>query len=492
MSNINQIQRLYDEYGSISRVSRELKISRHTVRKHLHRIQEVRAGIQKELNPEKQVRTNRVVTAQLIIFVHQKLEENKTKPKKQRLSAIDIHRLAQAGGHQVGYSSVKNIVHDWKEINNSREIYIKQDPPEGYRGEFDWGYVDLNINGSLRKIPLSVFTLNFSQYRFGKLYPTQTSFDVIQAHVDFFNTIVAVPQTLVYDNATTIYDRRTNRYNSTFLSCATHYGFEPKVCNCASPNEKGSCEKSVSVIRRAAFCENHHYQSIDEANAHLASCLEELNNQKVYQRAKVPVQMLEDERPYLLHLPVLEFSNFEMNQATINGYGLVQFQKNFYSVPERYRSKTIFLKIFANRIEMLENDTVVATHNRLFNNGEYSFQILHYLEVLNRKPGSIRHSKLLKHQDRIIQDLFHQYYDSYPKDFLKVINLMKEFSSEKVCQAIKVCISKDIPPTFEMLKLFISEPKSRDIETDAWREFEFAVPDPDLKIFDAELKKEDN
>lgn len=491
MTNINQIQRLYDEYGSISRVSRELKISRHTVRKHLHRIQEVKSGIQEELNSEKQPRNNRVVTAPLINFVHQKLKENKSKPKKQRLSALDIHRLAQASGHQVGYSSVKNIVHDWKEANNARDIYIKQDPPEGYRAEFDWGFADLNIDGCLRKIPLSVFTLNFSQYRFGKLYPTQTSFDVIQAHVDFFNTIVAVPQTMVYDNATTIYDRRTNRYNSTFLSCATHYGFEPKVCNCASPYEKGSCEKSVSVVRRSAFSENNHYQSLDEANAHLASCLEGLNNQKVYQRTKIPVQMLEDERPYLLHLPVLEFSNFEISKATINGYGLIQFQKNFYSVPESYHSKTIFLKIFANQIEMLENDKVIATHNRLFNNGEYSLQILHYLEVLNRKPGSIRHSKLLKHQDRIIQDLFHKYYNSNPKDFLHVLNLMKEFSSERLCQAINVCISRDIPPTSEMLKLFMSEPKTRDIEIDTWKELEFEVPDPDLRIFDEKLKSED-
>ena len=62
MSSITHIQRLYDEYGSISRVSRELKISRHTVRKHIHRIQEVRAGIQEELNPDKPARTNRVVT----------------------------------------------------------------------------------------------------------------------------------------------------------------------------------------------------------------------------------------------------------------------------------------------------------------------------------------------------------------------------------------------------------------------------------------------
>ncbi len=488
MYSISEIQRLYAEYGSISRVSRELRISRNTVRKHLNHIQEVRDGLQKELLPEKQIHNNRVVTDNLISFVHKKLEENKSKPKKQRLSAIDIHRLAQAGGHQVGYSSIKKIVHDWKETHHSRDIYVMQDPPEGYRAEFDWGFVDLIINGSLRKIPISIFTLNFSQYRFGRLYPTQTSFDVIQAHVDFFNTIIAVPQTMVYDNATTIYDRRIDRFNPTFLSCAIHYGFEPKVCNCASPHEKGSCEKSVSVVRRAAFCENLHYQSLDEANAHLACCLEGLNNQKVYHRAKVPVQLLEDERPYLLPLPVLQFSNYELHQATINRYGLVQFQKNFYSVPETYCSKIIFLKIFADKIEMLENNTVIAVHNRLFDRDQYSLQILHYLEVLNRKPGSIRHSKILRSQNRTIQDLFDHHYHSNPKDFLKVLGLIKEFSSERLSKAIETCKFRDIPPTPEMLKLFITESTPPENESEAWKEYEFDVPEPDFSVFDKELQ----
>jgi hypothetical protein len=54
-----------------------------------------------------------------------------------------------------------------KQSNDTRDIYVLQDPPEGHRAEFDWGYVDLVILGSLRKIPLAMFILNFSQYRFG-------------------------------------------------------------------------------------------------------------------------------------------------------------------------------------------------------------------------------------------------------------------------------------------------------------------------------------
>ena len=38
-----------------------------------------------------------------------------------------------------------------KQSNDTRDIYVLQDPPEGHRAEFDWGYADLVIHGSLRK-----------------------------------------------------------------------------------------------------------------------------------------------------------------------------------------------------------------------------------------------------------------------------------------------------------------------------------------------------
>ncbi len=130
------------------------------------------------------------------------------------------------------------------------------------------------------------------------------------------------------------------------------------------------------------------FETLDEANLHLISSLNGLNRQQVYRRTKESIQLLEDERPYLLPLPVLKFSNYELRKSSINRYGLVQFQNNFYSVPETYSSKSILLKIYADRIEMLENDEIIATHIRLSGIEQYSLQLFHYLKVLKKKPGS--------------------------------------------------------------------------------------------------------
>ncbi len=197
----------------------------------------------------------RVLTDDLISLVHSYLEDNQTKPRKQRLSGTEIHRIVQARGYQISYSSIRDIIHDWKDTHRHRDVFILQDPPEGYRAEFDWGYVDLTLGNVIQKISLAIFTLNYSQYRFGRLYLNQTTFDVIQAHIDFFNEIKVVPKVIFYDNATTIYDLRKKQYNQRFLLCATHYQFTPNVCNPASPHEKGSTEKSVSVVRNLPFAD---------------------------------------------------------------------------------------------------------------------------------------------------------------------------------------------------------------------------------------------
>ena len=295
VADINQIQQLYEQLGSIREVARELHISRNTVRKHLRDIYSVQEGLIDELKQEKRFihQPKRVVSEELIQLVHNYLQDNRTKPRKQRLTGVEISHLVQGRGFQVSYSTIKSIIRDWKATHTHREVFVLQDPPEGYRAEFDWGFVDLTIGNTIQKVSLAIFTLNYSQYRFGRLFLNQTSFDVIQAHIFFFNEIMAVPQVIVYDNATTIYDIRKKQYNERFLLCATHYRFKPQVCNPASPHEKGSTEKSVSVIRKSAFSEIIRFGSLTEANDHLRECLKGINNQRVHHRTKVPVQLLE-------------------------------------------------------------------------------------------------------------------------------------------------------------------------------------------------------
>jgi transposase len=455
--DINQIQQLYQKYQSIKQVSMELGISRNTVRKYIRSIILAQNGDIDEIRSEMRVinRPRSTVSDELIQIVHSYLTENITKPRKQRLSAAEIHRLVQSRGFQVGYTSIKDIIHDWKESHRSREIYILQDPLKGYRAEFDWGYVDLTIDNIVRKVSLAVFTLNYSQYRFGKLFLNQTTFDVIQAHIDFFSDIQAIPQVMVYDNATTIYNLRNHQYNERFLLCATHYNFKPQVRNPGSPHEKGSTEKSVAVIRKAAFSDKTRYSTIAEANDHLHTCLKGLNNQKVHRRTSVPNQLLEEERVEMNILPSLEFSNYELRMVKINRYNLVQVLNNYYSVPDTFCAKVILVKIYAERIEMMNDDTVIAVHVRKIGHGEYSLHIDHYLKTLKRKPGAIRHSKLLRTLDEKIQQLFEMHYVDCPKEFLPILEIIRDSSPEAVIYALEVSQDRDLFVTPELLKLLI-------------------------------------
>lgn len=489
VSDINQIQHLYEKLGSIREVSRVLGLSRNTVRKYLRNIENVQEGILEELKPE--IRTihqpKRVVNEELIGIVHNYLETNRERPLKQRLSGVEIHHLIQGRGFQVSYSTIKIIIRDWKKSHHHREVFVLQDPPEGYRAEFDWGYVDIILDNILQKVSLAIFTLNYSQYRFGKLYSNQSTFDVIQAHIDFFNEIKGVPQVIVYDNATTIYDIRKKQYNKRFLLCATHYQFKPQVCNPASPHEKGSCERSVSVVRKSAFSEKIRFNSLIQANDHLSHCLKGLNNQKVHRRANVPIQLLEEERSHMFSLPSLEFSNYELRSSSINRYNLIEIYKNYYSVPDSYSAKNLFVKIYADKIEMMDNEKIIAVHSRKTGRGEYSLQTDHYLKTLSRKPGAIRHSKLLRSLDNEIRNLFEIHFIDKPKEFLPILELIRDSSPEAVVYALEVCKERDLFVTPDLLRLLIFEPKSRMIEIDGWKINEFEIPEPDLLVFDKKI-----
>jgi transposase len=181
-------------------------------------------------------------------------------------------------------------------------VYILQEPRKGRRAEFDWGEVHLQIRGISSKFYLAVFVLPFSLYRFARLYPRSTRLEVIQAHIEFFHEIGAVPETIFYDRMSVVYDSQKQKLNEKFLEFSMLSGFRPCVCNPASPHEKGTDEESVGYIRRLTFGERSSFESFDEAIEWLSTCLTGINANPVYRRPDVPVQGLVQEQ-VLMHPP---------------------------------------------------------------------------------------------------------------------------------------------------------------------------------------------
>jgi transposase len=485
MADIRRIVDLYELYGSYRKVARELSISRNTAKKYVLRVKDVQEGTADEILPKDRMITQppRVLTESVRQKIRQYLESNLEHPRKQRLTAKRIWELLVRDGHTIGYTSVKDEVARWKRTNRPREVYILQEPREGQRAEFDWGEVHLRIRGMWSKFYLAVFVLPFSLYRFARLYPRSTRLEVIQAHIEFFHEIGAVPETIFYDRMGVVYDSRKQQLNEAFLEFSMHSGFRPCVCNPASPHEKGTDEESVGYIRRVAFGERSSFESFEEAIEWLSTCLAEINTHPVYRRPDVPVQGLVQERTLMHPLPTLEYANYDLKRATISRYSLVKCEGNFYSVPDTYRPRQITLKVLVDRIAFLDGNDVIASHRRLTGKQQHSLDITHYIKTFHRKPGALPNARVLAQVDELIQDLFNRYYLGDPKGFLPILDLMRETSPEALSAALTILNEQNIPPTYDTLRFFIHQTTEQKVEPFTFGGG-FAVTEPDLAAFD--------
>jgi hypothetical protein len=70
---------------------------------------------------------------------------------------------------------------------------------------------------------------------------------------------------------------------------------------------------------------------------------------------------------------------------------LVRFERNQYSAPAVWAGKVISVKVTAGRLRLVADGDIIAEHKRCFDRDKFIFNPWHYLSVLERKPGAIRH-----------------------------------------------------------------------------------------------------
>jgi len=467
MADIQQIVACYNRCGSLSQVARELHISRNTVKRYLRRVEEVRRGIRDEILPEsRQIQQpRRSVTDEIVFFIHSLLEENLTRPKKQRMNGRQIHTKAVQMGYIIGYSTVRQIIATWNKTKSPREVFILQKPEPGYRAEFDWCDLSLQIKGIWTKVHMAVMVLTFSLYRFARLYPHETQQEVIDAHIKFFEETQSVPQIIFYDNLRAVYDYTHKVFQDKYLEFAAHYGFSYEVCNPASPHEKGTDEESVSHIRRNAFGERINFDSLEEAQEWLHSTLIRLNSNPVYRRSNTPIEALKEEQTLMLPLPILEYSNYLTKTVKISKYSLVTFDRNFYSIPDTYRPKHILLKASVDTIDFVSDQVLIASHQRLYGKGQYSLNICHYLKTLSRKPGSLRHSVVMNQVHDTLQTLFDTHYYNRPVEYLDILRLISDSSVDELLSAIECLQKNHITPEYDTLRLILTRNPTPPVES---------------------------
>jgi len=486
MEDVDRIRQLYQETGSRRKVADIIGISRNTVTKYLNRIEDCQNGNAEEILPTTRnlQRIKSALSDDVVNKIHTYLEENQKRPKKQRLNAHQIYLTLRYNGTEISYSTVKREVRKWKQNNVFRDICIAQDYESGYRAECDWGKVHLRIKEKKSKYSLIVIVLNNSLYRFARVYPNESQTNLFHALIAWFHEIEGVPEALFFDNMKTVVTDASDKvFNERFLQFASHYGFQTNACNPASPQEKGTVEKSVSVIRTAAFGYRDSFSSLKEANEHLKSVLSVINNSPVSHRDLVPVEGLKKEKKVFLPLPSMDFCPYDLKYRKVDCYSTVTFERNVYSVPEYCKSEMLALKIYEDTIEILENEAIIATHVRLFGRNESSLKIEHYLSTLRNKPGALRSSKVLKKTNPCFKLLYLSHYQDKPKEFIRILGLMKENPQKDVVSAIESLLEDGIIPDYDSIRLTLDFREKPETESFSYP-LDIEIPEPNLAIYD--------
>lgn len=325
------------------------------------------------------------------------LDEDKDCPRKQRHTAKRIFDRIAAEGYEGGYTAVKKVVRDLKRVRS--EVFVPLIHRPGV-AQVDFGYALVNVAGRLRKVAFFVMALPHSDALFVQAFERECTETFWEGHVRGFAFFGGVPRRITYDNSRVMVAKivgpRQRRLTHGFLQLKSHYLFDHHFCLVQRPNEKGVVEGTVKFTRLNFFVPVPQVRDLGELNAHLLERCREDRRRRVRGSVATKEVLLNEDRAAFVPLPVVPFDACVKRSTTADSLSLVRFDDNDYSVPVRYAHHPVVVRAYVDRVVLAHKAEVIAEHRRLWGREGVSFDPVHYLALLERKPGALDHARPLE------------------------------------------------------------------------------------------------
>lgn len=454
----------YSREGKSHRqISRELNISRPTVKKYIESYLSSKDSKTKEPQQlyehlssvpkyNSSTRAKRILSPGKKQEINRLLELNAKKRReglhKQVLKKCDIHAALQNQGYIIGYTTVCNYIS--LQEKRSSEAFIRQRYEPGTVCEFDWGEVKIKINEQRTVLQMAVFTSAYSNYRYACLYHRQDTLAFMESHVKFFSHTGGVYHQMVYDNMRVAVARFVGKNEKeptqALINLKGHYRFNHRFCNAYRGNEKGHVERSVEYIRRKAFGIKDEFSSVDQAIEHLCSVVGKLNMAPRQNTNNTSLELFTQEKEFLWESQA-PFSCHSTEQFRADKYATISYSGNRYSVPDHLVGEFVDVKIYSDQLKLYYQDQLVGTHQRSYGAHTWTISLEHYLNTLHKKPGALSGSEALAQSSNYLRDIYGKYYLESPRDFIDLViycrkhDIDKERLNEVERRLLKLCPS---------------------------------------------------
>ena len=379
----------------------------------------------------------------LIPVIDTILEADKTGPAKQQHTAKRIfERLRDEHGYKGGYTVVKDYVRRQKV--RSRETFVPLAHPPGH-AQVDFGEAVGVIGGVRQKIHFFCMDLPQSDACFVKAYPRETTEAFLDGHVAAFAFFGGVPMSILYDNTKTAVakicgDGKRERTQA-FTELVSHYLFQDRFGRPGKGNDKGKVEGLVKFSRSNFMVPIPVAESFDALNAKLAERCLGRQDERAGRHAETIAERLAADVASLRPLSAAPFEPCEKRIARVSSTALVRYRGNDYSVPTAYGFQAVLVKGFVAEVVILCDGAPIARHVRSYGQGVFVYDPLHYLALIETKPGALDQAAALQDWDLppAFQHLRHlmeaRMGSKGKREFIQVLRLMDIAPKETVAGA---------------------------------------------------------
>src|SRR3989440_1180466 len=387
------------------------------------------------------------------------LAENARLPRKQQYTGHKIYEILQAEGYQGSEARVRLHMTQWNKNHTTPALFLPLSFDPGQDAQTDWGEAVAIIGGVKQTVQVFVMWLSYSRRRFVMAFPSQKQESFFYGHVRAFEHFGGVPWRISYDNLSTavrlMAEGKVRREHRQFIAFRSYYLFESHFCQPAAGWEKGGVEASVGFSRRNFLVPIPTVASFEELNLHLLqSCLKD-DQRRVSRQSETIAEMWERERPFLRSLPPFAYDCCATTSARLNGYSMIVYETNRYSVPVNRARRDVVVKAYPFHIEILDGTTLLARHARSYQREQDVLEPVHYLALLEQRPGAFDYAKPMRQWRKDWPESYHRMLavlrQKWPQagrgvqEFVRVLRLHEEYPAHLVQQAVEQALSYGCP-----------------------------------------------
>ena len=307
---------------------------------------------------------NKGMIVPFIPFIRQTFE------KHPKMAASCLWQLCRDRGYKGGPDHFRAQVR-YLRPTKLPEAYLALNVLPGEEAQVDWGcFGKVMVGQAERRLSCFVMVLSWSRKLHIEFFYDQKLHSFLEGHNNAFKRFGGVPKVILYDNLKSVVLERDGdaiRFNPEFMDYVQTVRFEPRPVGVRKGNEKGRVERAIRYVRDNFFA-GREFRNLEDLNEQAEKWITQYSDERrCPQDGSLSVAQAHaierDNLMKVIELPPPE----SVNIARVRKTPYITVDGNEYSVPSRFVTKQVAVRLSRDWLRVYYNGEKIAEHSRCYN-----------------------------------------------------------------------------------------------------------------------------